>query len=165
MNPLVDYQDPLALALLIKANLLQDRPDALVVLTSNPGTVKDHYVALVQRVYADKNDLTSFKGYITYRYKNVKIKSKTAFLPEFSSIEVLNRDFMPYDPPLKTHFHPDKVSVSAPSRFSAAQTAVSAQLPPNAPLSQREDLLFQWIGENALMEVYDRVVKLIDGVI
>ena len=163
MNTLVDYQDPLAIALMIKANLSQDRPNALVVLTSNPGQNKDHYIALVQRVYADKNDLNSFVGYITYRYNDVKRKAKKTFLPEFSSIEIRDSDFYLFDPPLKTHFFPAKVEQTDPQRYASAEAVTSANLNSAVSQAMRDDYLAQTIGQDALMEVYDNVLALIDG--
>ena len=107
--PNINYQDPLHLAVMVQGRLSVDRPDALVVITSNPGEDDKHYIALVQRVYSNKNDLNSFVGYITYRYREVRFRKKESYLPAFSSIEIRDADFNEYNPPVKIHFDPKKV--------------------------------------------------------
>ena len=156
---MIDFQDSLSLALIIKNNVAQDRPNALIAVTSNPGTKDDHYIAFVQRVYADANDLNSFVGYISYRYKEVRRKSKRSFLPEFSSIEILNPDFKSYDPPRKFHFHVEKVDQANQSYLSAlADLALSGIVDKNA----QDEYFAQRLGEYVLAEAYQDILGLID---
>ena len=156
---MIDFQDSLSLALIIKNNVAQDRPNAVIAVTSNPGTSDDHYVALVQRVYADGNDLNSFVGYISYRYKEVRRKSKRSFLPEFSSIEILNPDFQSYNPPRKFHFHVDKVDQANPSFQQAFADLASSGI---TDKDAQDKYFAQKLGEYVLTEVYQEVLGLID---
>jgi hypothetical protein len=158
--PNINYQDPLHLAVMVQGRLSVDRPHALTVVTSNPGEDDKHYIALVQRVYSNKNDLSSFVGYITYRYREVRFRKKESYLPAFSSIEIRDADFNEYNPPVKIHFDPKKVQAEDGNLYQKANlTAVAAALPGGGV---DDDLLRNEIGKGAFEKVYAKVLDLID---
>jgi hypothetical protein len=158
--PKINYQDPLHLAVMVQGRLSVDRPHALTVVTSNPGEDDKHYIALVQRVYSNKNDLSSFVGYITYRYREVRFRKKESYLPAFSSIEIRDADFNEYNPPVKIHFDPKKVQAEDGNLYQKANlTAVAAALPGGGV---DDDLLRNEIGKGAFEKVYAKVLDLID---
>lgn len=158
--PNINYQDPLHLAVMVQGRLSVDRPHALVVITSNPGEDDKHYIALVQRVYSNKNDLSSFVGYITYRYREVRFRKKESYLPAFSSIEIRDADFNEYNPPVKIHFDPKKVQAEDGNLYQKANlTAVAAALPGGGV---DDNLLRNEIGKGAFDKVYAKVLDLID---
>lgn len=158
--PNINYQDPLHLAVMVQGRLSVDRPHALVVVTSNPGEDDKHYIALVQRVYSNKNDLSSFVGYITYRYREVRFRKKESYLPAFSSIEIRDADFNEYNPPVKIHFDPKKVQAEDSNLYQKANlTAVAVALPGGGV---DDNLLRNEIGKGAFDKVYAKVLDLID---
>lgn len=158
--PNINYQDPLHLAVMVQGRLSVDRPHALTVVTSNPGEDDKHYIALVQRVYSNKNDLSSFVGYITYRYREVRFRKKESYLPAFSSIEIRDADFNEYNPPVKIHFDPKKVQAEDGNLYQKANlTAVAAALPGGGV---DDNLLRNEIGKGAFEKVYAKVLDLID---
>lgn len=158
--PNINYQDPLHLAVMVQGRLSVDRPDALVVITSNPGEDDKHYIALVQRVYSDKNDLSSFVGYITYRYREVRFRKKEAYLPAFSSIEIRDADFNEYNPPVKIHFDPKKVKAEDSNLYQKANLAAVAAAFPGGGVD--DNLLRDEIGRGAFEKAYTKVLDLID---
>lgn len=156
----ISYQNPLHLAVIVQGRLAVDRPNALVVVTSNPGEDDKHYIALIQRVYADKNNLQTFVGYITYRLCEVRFWRKRAFLPELSSMELRNADFNEYNPPVKVHFHRKKVELEDPQLYleAGASTAGSG-------LQDKEAYEFfgEELGKGAFEKAYSKILDLIDG--
>lgn len=156
---MVDFQDPICLALIIKNNLLTDRPKALLTLTSNPGREDDHYIALVLRVYRDKDNLTDFAGYITFRYNEVRWRPKTSACPKFSSIELRNPSFDCYVPAMKFHFLPKKVDPKSLSYVKAERDATLAGITGDVASS---DYFAQKLGGYVLTDVYRKLLDLID---
>lgn len=152
-----NYQNPLHLAIIMEGQLEADRPDALLCVTSNPGEKDEHYNCLVLRVYSDKNDLNSFKGYVTFRYNEVKYRKKTEVLPEFSSIEIRDGQFNPFTPQRKIHFCLRKYGNDYPTDF--ANLAVQASATPG---DQTANLL-QAVGQTALKKAYQLLLDLVDG--
>lgn len=158
--PSINYQDPLHLAVMVQGRLSVDRPHALVVITSNPGEDDKHYIALVQRVYSDKNDLNSFVGYITYRYREVRFRKKESYLPAFSSVEIRDADFNEYNPPVKIHFDPKKVKAEDTNLYQKANLAAVAAALPGGGVD--DNLLRDEIGKGAFEKVYAKILDLID---
>lgn len=158
--PSISFQDPLHLAVMVQGRLAVDRPDALVVLTSNPGEEAEHYIALIQRVYSNKNDLTSFVGYITYRYRNVEHWSKRKFLPKFSSMELRGQNFDAYNPPVKFHFREDLIGSEDPVIYIEAGAATAG----SGLTGDDKDRFFrEQIGERVFDKAYSKILDLIDG--
>lgn len=155
----ISYQDPLHLAVMVQGRLSVDRPGALVAVTSNPGESDKHYIAIVQRVYSAKSNLQTFVGYITYRFCEVRFWRKNAFLPRLSSMELRDCNFNEYNPPIKIHFHRDKVAKEDPQLYLEAGAAAAA-----SGLSGEEaDKLFEEeIGERAFEKAYAKILDLID---
>jgi len=159
----IDYQNAVHLAVIIEGQLSIDRPQAAVVPTSNPGCENEHYIGLVMRVYSDKSDLSTFRGYIAFRYCEVKYKTKVSYLPRFSSIELRNPDFDPFPTPVKVHFAPSKVKDDDGVQYAdavaeVANSGITAAL-------EREALLHSKIGEGSLKKVYAKILDLVDGVL
>jgi len=157
---MVDFQNPLCLALIIENNLLTDRPQALLDLTSNPGKADDHYIALTLRVYRNKDNLTDFAGYITFRYNEVRWRPKTLERPKFSSIEFRNPSFDCYVPEKKFHFLPKKVDPKNPNYIKAETDATLAGITGDVTHS---DYFAQKLGGYVLADVYRELLNLIDG--
>lgn len=157
---MVDFQNPICLALIIENNLSMDRPQALLDLTSNPGKEDDHYIALTLRVYRDKDNLTDFAGYITFRYNEVKWRPKTLMRPKFSSIELRNQSFDCYDPAKKFHFLPRKVDPKDPNYIKAEADATLAGITGDVASS---DYFAQQLGCYVLTDAYHALLDLIDG--
>ena len=154
----IDYLNPVHLAVAIEGQLAIDRPNALICPTSNPGEASQHYIALALRVYSDKNDLKSFKGYIAFRYKDVRFSRKTEKLPSFSSIELLDDEFRCFTPPKKTHFRPDKVSFEDTPLYNASMAACSD------PSGNVDAKAFeQLLAEQCLRKSYQAILDLVDG--
>lgn len=156
----ISYQNPLHLAVMVQGRLAVDRPNALVVVTSNPGEDDKHYIAIIQRVYADKDNLKTFVGYITYRFCEVKYKQKRTFLPELSSMELRDEDFNEYNPPVKIHFHPRKVGSEDPQLYleAGASTAGSGLTGKEA-----NEFFAEEVGKGAFEKAYAKILDLIDG--
>lgn len=155
-----NYQNPIHLAVIIEGQLATDRPSALICPTSNPGDKNEHYNCLVFRVYSDKNDLNSFKGYLTFRYNEVYRKKKTQALPTFSSIEIRDSDFNSYVPPKKVHFDINKFMTDFPTQ--GAMLVVQASQAGGTSVEQLARL-GQLVGESALKHLYPMLLNLIDG--
>lgn len=149
----IDYQNPIHLAVLIEGMLAVERPQALLVLTSNPGDKQESYNALVLRVYSNKNNLKSFVGYITFRYNAVQWWRKTEYLPTFSSIECRDHNFKPFPTPRKIHFAPLKTKQEDPAIYTQAQH--NSQLT-NTPLGNE-------IGELVLKKAKQMILDFVDG--
>lgn len=156
----ISYQNPLHLAVMVQGRLSVDRPDALVVVTSNPGEDDKHYIALVQRVYSKKDDLNSFKGYVTYRFCEVKYKQKRSFLPELSSMELRNADFDEYNPPVKIHFHPRKVGSEDPQLYLEAGASTAGS---GLQGAEANEFFAEELGKGAFEKAYAKILNLIDG--
>lgn len=159
----VDYQNAVHLAAIIEGQLSTDRPDAAIMPTSNPGSESEHYIGLVMRVYSDKNNLHTFRGYITFRYCEVKRKAKISFLPLFSSIELRDTDFKPFPTPVKVHFAPLKVQTDDSIQYLDAVTEVANSGVTDA--MEKEALFRSKIGESSLKKIYAKILDLIDGII
>lgn len=154
----INYLNPVHLAVAIEGQLAVDRPNALICPTSNPGEASQHYVALALRVYSDKNDLKSFKGYITFRYKEVRFSKKTEKLPPFSSIELLDDEFRSFTPPKKIHFRPDKVAFDDTHLHNACMAACSD------PSGNVDAKAFeQLLAKECLRKAYLAIRDMIDG--
>ena len=155
----INYQDPLHLAVMVQGRLSVDRPDALVIVTSNPGEGNEHYIGLIQRVYSNKNDLKTFVGYIAYRYCEVKYKKKREHLPVFSSIELRNADFDEYKPSVKVHFLDYKVNNEDPKIYQEAETVVAAS---GLIGDDAHKLLANEIGKRVFEKAYAKILDFID---
>lgn len=170
INPDFPYGDPLYLATLLKQQIKEDRPDALVALTSNPGKEADHYIGLALRVYQRQDNLFTFKGYIVFRFNEVKWKRKTSNLPEFSSIELRDRDFNEFNPPKKIHFHPVKVAAEDPhlehqvlvdaKSYLQKISSFTNTAPTNDDL---RDIVRNFTAYARLGNIYPTILDLIDG--
>lgn len=158
--PNINYQDPLHLAVMVQGRLSVDRPNALVVVTSNPGEDDKHYIGLVQRVYANKDELRSFVGYITYRYREVRFRNKEVCLPTFSSMEIRDKDFKEYNPSVKIHFDPKKVEIEDNNLYQKANLAAAAAALPGGGVD--ENLLRDEVGKGAFDKAYAKILDLID---
>lgn len=160
----VNYQNPLHLAVIIEGMLAVERPQALLVLTSNPGDKSESYNALVLRVYRDANDLNSFVGYIAFRYNAVYRFKKTTALPTFSSIECRDYDFKPFPTPRKIHFDPRKAELESPQEwlqasFEASQNTVASV----ANADPYMDFFSNKLGELLLKKAKPMILDFIDG--
>lgn len=155
----ISYQDPLHLAVMVQGRLSVDRPNALVVATSNPGEDDKHYIAIIQRVYSNKDNLQTFAGYITYRLCEVRYKQKRNFLPRLSSMELRDCEFNEYKPPIKVHFHRDKVAKEDPQLYLEAGAATAE----SGLQGDEADRLFEEkIGELAFEKAYAKILDLVD---
>ena len=170
ISPDFPYGDPLLLAPLIKKKIEQDRPDALIALTSNPGKEADHYIGLALRVYQRRDNLSTFEGYIVFRFNEVKWRKKTTNLPEFSSIELRDHDFNEFNPPKKIHFHPVKVAAEEPylehrvladaKNHLQKISSLTNTAPTNDDL---RDVVRNFTAYERLGVVYPMILDLIDG--
>lgn len=156
----ISYQNPLHLAVMVQGRLAVDRPNALVVVTSNPGEDDKHYIAIIQRVYADKNNLQTFVGYITYRFCEVKYKQKRAFLPELSSMELRDKDFNEYNPSVKIHFHPRKVGLEDAQLYLEAGASTAGS---GLKGQEADEFFAEELGKGAFEKAYSKILDLIDG--
>lgn len=156
----ISFQDPLHLAVMVQGRLAVDRPDALVVVTSNPGEDDKHYIAIIQRVYSDKNNLKTFVGYITYRLCEVKYRQKRTFLPELSSMELRDGDFNEYNPAIKVHFHPRKVGSEDPQLYLEAGASTAAS---GLQGKEANEFFAEELGKGAFEKAYAKILDLIDG--
>ena len=157
----VNYHNSVHLAAIIEGQLAQDRPNAIIVPTSNPGKDDEHYIGLVMRVYADGSNLNTFKGYVTFRYCEVKRKAKVLFLPVLSSIELRDEDFNPFPTPVKIHFEPNKVQTEDALAWTQALTEANAS--GIVDLRQKEEFFMSKLGEGRLNVAYEKILDLIDG--
>ena len=158
MGSEVNYQNPLHLAVIIEGMLAVERPQALLVLTSNPGDKSESYNALVLRAYRNANDLTSFVGYIAFRYNAVYRAKKTTTLPTFSSIECRDYDFKSFPTPRKIHFDPRKAQSESPKEW--AQASYDASL---NPAGLNMDYFSNRLGELLLKKAKPMILDFIDG--
>ena len=154
----INYLNPVHVAVAIEGQLAVDRPNALICPTSNPGEASQHYIALALRVYSDKSDLKSFKGYITFRYCEVRFYKKTEQLPRFSSVELLNVDFLPFNPPRKVHFDTEKASVEDPALSASLATQHQG-----AAIRSYSDAYIKAMSEACLKKAYKAILDLVDG--
>lgn len=131
--------------------------------TPNPGVDDERrFIHAVYRVYSNKNNLNSFKGYVTFRCNEVKYKKKTQALPDFSSIELRDSNFNSFVSNQKYHFYPAKIPAGSPV-LTKADTLVQIYTGLHTGNPGYEDEFKQRVGELMLYEFYPALIKLIDG--